>query len=97
MKEEPTPKERAKYCILAEPERLEELIEEQIYEAIRCVLERIGTSSICITCGKPVYWLMTVNGSRRTPYSTRGVPHTQDCEMEARPGRLGRWSMQNSR
>jgi len=94
---EPTPKERAKYCIVSEPERLEELIEEQIYEAIRALLDRLGTSAICLTCGRPIYWVHSVNGGRRIPYSTRGVPHTEDCEMEKRPGRLGRWHMQNVR
>ena len=87
-----TPAERAKLIVLAEPEKLEQLIAEHILDATRELLDRLGTSAICAACGCAVYWIQTINGRRRTPYSIRGVPHTEDCNMIGRPGRLGRWT-----
>ena len=88
----PTPEERARSIVLAEPERMEQLIAAEILEAVRAVLEGLGTSAICRTCGRCIYWVCTINGKRRVPYSLRGVPHTHDCDMAERPRRkLGRW------
>ena len=79
----------------AEPEKLERLIAEEISEAVRELLTRIGTSAICDTCHRAIFWINTVNGGRRVPYSARGVPHTIDCDMAERPGKLGRWPTTN--
>lgn len=88
----PTPQERARWIALADPDRLEDLVTEQILEAIRDVLERLGTAGYCAACGRRIYWVHRVNGGRRTPFSARGVEHTQDCcDMAGRPGKLGRW------
>ena len=87
----PTPQERARYIMTAEADDQEALIVDQITEAVRAVLERIGVSGVCATCGKAICWISLPNGGRRVPYSTRGVPHTIDCNMANRPGKLGRW------
>ena len=87
-----TPEQRARYVVRSEPEQLEAAIAEEIHQAIRDVLVRLGTPGFCDTCRKTIFWVHTTNGRRRVPYSARGVPHTQDCSMEGqRPGKLGRW------
>lgn len=89
---EMTPEQRARYIMLAEPERMERLIAQEITEAIRELLGRLGTSAVCQTCGACIYWLATVNGRRRSPYSSDGTPHTWRCDMQDRPRtKLGRW------
>ena len=99
MRTDPTPQERAKYVVLAEPERYEELITEQILEAVRCVLDRLGTSQICVTCGKPIYWMVGINGSRRDDPIPPAACPTRRTARDDRPapGRLGRWQQQNVR
>lgn len=87
-----TPEQRAKYVIRMNPEKLEQAIAEEIHEAVREVLHRLGTPGFCDTCQCAIYWVHTTNGRRRVPYSGRGVPHTTDCNMVGRPGvKLGRW------
>lgn len=92
----PTPEQRAREVMLSEPEFLERRIAEEIGDAVRDVLARIGNSGICDTCGNDIWWLSTINGGRRVPYSARGVPHTLDCRMAGRPGKLGRWEQGNA-
>lgn len=87
-----TPEMRAKYVLKSNPENLEQAVAEEIHQAVRELLSRLGTSGFCDTCQRAIYWVHTTNGRRRVPYSTRGVPHTTDCDMAGRPGvKLGRW------
>ena len=91
---ERTPEQRARNIIRAggeDPRHMEAFIVEEIYDAVFDLLSRLGTIAVCQTCGRSICWVMTVNGSRRVPYSLRGVPHTVDCNMAERPGKLGRW------
>ena len=89
---ERTPEQRAQAIMRADPEHMEQMIVEEIYDAVRDLLMRLGTTAVCPTCSRSICWVQTINGKRRVPYSLRGVPHTVDCDMAKRPGRLGRWS-----
>lgn len=75
--------DRAKRVVLAEAENPEALIAGEINDALRELLDRVGLSAICTSCGRAVWNVRHYQHGRLCPYDADGTSHALTCPKAA--------------